>query len=147
MKEILVTGGMGYIGSHTVIELIQNGYYPVIVDNLVNSKEEVLNRLEIITGEKVEFHKVDVRDEKKLSEVFAKHNFYAVIHFAGLKAVGESVKFPDLYYDNNLGSTNTLLKVMEKYFKEKSYKIFGDFAGIAQQYLYYFSRKNSNDLF
>ena len=76
MKEILVTGGMGYIGSHTVIELIQNGYYPVIVDNLVNSKEEVLNRLEIITGEKVEFHKVDVRDEKKLSEVFAKHNFY-----------------------------------------------------------------------
>ena len=115
MKEILVTGGMGYIGSHTVIELIQNGYYPVIVDNLVNSKEEVLNRLEIITGEKVEFHKVDVRDEKKLSEVFAKHNFYAVIHFAGLKAVGESVKFPDLYYDNNLGSTNTLLKVMEKY--------------------------------
>ncbi|MCQ3035450.1 MAG: UDP-glucose 4-epimerase GalE [Bacilli bacterium] len=115
MKEILVTGGMGYIGSHTVIELLKAGYKPVIVDNLVNSKEEVLNRLETITGVRVEFVKLDVCDEEALDKVFASHNFFGAIHFAGLKSVGESVKFPQMYYDNNYGSTDTLLKVMEKY--------------------------------
>ena len=114
MKEILVTGGMGYIGSHTVIELISSGYKPVIVDNLCNSKIEVLNRLEKITGIRPEFYELDVRDKEKLDKVFKSHNIFAVIHFAGLKSVGESVEKPELYYDNNFGSTDTLLKVMEK---------------------------------
>ena len=114
-KEILVTGGMGYIGSHTVVELIANGYSPVIVDNLCNSKIEVLNRLEKITGVRPEFYELDVRDEEKLRKVFASHNIFAVIHFAGLKSVGESVEKPQLYYDNNFGSTDTLLKVMDEF--------------------------------
>lgn len=114
-KEILVTGGMGYIGSHTVVQLIENGYEPIIVDNLCNSKTEVLNRIKTITGYKPEFIKLDVRDEKLLDEVFNNHDIFAVIHFAGLKAVGESVQKPDLYFDNNIGSTNVLLKVMEKH--------------------------------
>ncbi|MBR0194585.1 MAG: UDP-glucose 4-epimerase GalE [Bacilli bacterium] len=115
MKEILVTGGMGYIGSHTVVQLIENNYKPVIVDNLCNSKVEVLNRIEKLTKVRPEFIELDVRDEAKLDHVFATHNIFAVIHFAGLKAVGESVQKPDLYYDNNIGSTKVLLKVMEKY--------------------------------
>lgn len=114
-KEILVTGGMGYIGSHTVVELIANGYSPVIVDNLCNSKIEVLNRLEKITGVRPEFYELDVRDEDKLRKVFVSHNIFAVIHFAGLKSVGESVEKPQLYYDNNFGSTDTLLKVMDEF--------------------------------
>ena len=114
-KQILVTGGMGYIGSHTVVQLIENGYEPIIVDNLCNSKTEVLNRIKTITGIKPEFIKLDVRDEKLLDEVFTNHDIFAVIHFAGLKAVGESVQKPDLYFDNNIGSTNTLLKVMKKH--------------------------------
>jgi len=114
-KQILVTGGTGYIGSHTVLQLIENGYEPVIVDNLCNSKEEVLNRIQTITGVRPEFIKLDVRDEEALDKVFASHQIFAVIHFAGLKAVGESVQKPDLYFDNNIGSTNVLLKVMNKY--------------------------------
>ena len=114
-KEILVTGGMGYIGSHTVVELINNDYVPVIVDNLCNSKTEVLNRIEKITGVRPEFVELDVRDEEKLRKVFASHNIFAVIHFAGLKSVGESVEKPQLYYDNNFGSTDTLLKVMDEF--------------------------------
>lgn len=113
MKKILVTGGMGYIGSHTVIQLIEAGYDPIIVDNLCNSKPEVLNRIEKISGKRPLFYEYDVRDEAHLDEIFSKHNIFAVIHFAGLKSVGESVKFPELYFDNNIGSTNTLLKVME----------------------------------
>lgn len=115
MKQILVTGGLGYIGSHTTIQLIEAGYEPVIVDNLCNSKPEVLNRIEKISGVRPEFFEIDVRDEEKLSNVFKSHNIFAVIHFAGLKAVGESVQKPDLYYDNNIGSTKVLLKVMEKF--------------------------------
>lgn len=115
MKEILVTGGMGYIGSHTVVQLIENNYKPVIVDNLCNSKVEVLNRIEKLTKVRPEFIELDVRDEAKLDHVFATHKIFAVIHFAGLKAVGESVQKPDLYFDNNIGSTKVLLKVMEKY--------------------------------
>ena len=112
-KEILVTGGLGYIGSHTVVELIKNDYVPVIVDNLCNSKTEVLNRIETITGVRPEFIELDVRDEAALDKVFKAHHIFAVIHFAGLKSVGESVQKPDLYYDNNIGSSNVLLKVMK----------------------------------
>ena len=108
--NILVTGGAGYIGSHTLIELIEAGYTPVVVDNLSNSSPEALKRVEKITGAKIPFHKLDLRDEKELEKVFAEHKFDAIIHFAGLKAVGESVKKPLHYYDNNLTSTLTLLQ-------------------------------------
>ena len=115
MKKILVTGGLGFIGSHTVIQLIENGYEPIIVDNLVNSKPEVLNRLEKITGVRPKFYQFDVRDEENLDKIFSENEIFAVIHFAGLKAVGESVKKPQLYYDNNIGSSEVLLRVMEKH--------------------------------
>ena len=115
MEKILVTGGMGYIGSHTCVELISAGYEPIIVDNLCNSKPEVLNRIEKITGKRPLFCENDVRDEEKMDKIFKENDIFAVIHFAGLKAVGESCKFPELYFDNNIGSTETLLKVMKKY--------------------------------
>ena len=108
--NILVTGGAGYIGSHTLIELIEAGYTPVVVDNLSNSSPEALKRVEKITGAKIPFHKLDLRDEKELEKVFAEHKFDAIIHFAGLKAVGESVAKPLHYYNNNLTSTLTLLQ-------------------------------------
>ena len=108
--NILVTGGAGYIGSHTLIELIEAGYTPVVVDNLSNSSPEALKRVEKITGAKIPFHKLDLRNEKELEKVFAEHKFDAIIHFAGLKAVGESVAKPLHYYDNNLTSTLTLLQ-------------------------------------
>lgn len=114
-KNILVTGGLGYIGSHTVVELINNGYNPIIVDNLVNSKKEVLNRIEKITSIRPSFYQYDVRDEEKLDDIFSSFDIHAVIHFAGLKAVGESVEKPKLYYDNNIGSTLSLLKIMKKH--------------------------------
>lgn len=114
-QNILVTGGLGYIGSHTVVELINNGYNPIIVDNLANSKKEVLNRIEKITSIRPSFYQFDVRDEKKLDAVFSSFDIHAVIHFAGLKAVGESVEKPKLYYDNNIGSTLSLLKIMKKH--------------------------------
>ena len=115
MKKVLVTGGMGYIGSHTVVQLYEAGYEPIIVDNLVNSKPEVLNRIEKITGKRPLFYEFDVRDEANLSKIFEQHKIFAVIHFAGLKSVGESVQKPQLYFDNNIGSTEVLLRVMEKY--------------------------------
>ncbi|MBR4378464.1 MAG: UDP-glucose 4-epimerase GalE [Bacilli bacterium] len=115
MKKILVTGGMGYIGSHTVIQLYEAGYEPIIVDNLVNSKPEVLNRIEKIIGKRPLFYEYDVRDEENLNKIFEKHDIFAVIHFAGLKSVGESVQKPQLYFDNNIGSTEVLLRVMEKH--------------------------------
>ena len=115
MKKILVTGGMGYIGSHTVVQLYEAGYEPIIVDNLVNSKPEVLNRIEKITGKRPLFYEYDVRDEEKISKIFDEDEIFAVIHFAGLKSVGESVQKPQLYFDNNIGSTEVLLRVMEKH--------------------------------
>lgn len=112
---ILVTGGAGYIGSHTVVELIQAGFDPVIVDNLSNAKIEVLNRIEKITGIKPRFYKVDVEDKAALKQVFEKESITDVIHFAGLKAVGESVALPLKYYRNNIDSTLTLLELMKEY--------------------------------
>lgn len=112
---VLVSGGMGYIGSHTCVELLERDMDVVIVDNLVNSKTESMKRVAAITGKNPVFYELDVRDEAKLSAVFEQHRIDCVIHFAGLKAVGESVANPMLYYDNNLNSTLALCRVMEKY--------------------------------
>lgn len=112
---VLLTGGLGYIGSHTACELIKNGYQIVVVDNLSNAKYDVLNRIETITGIRPHFYKVDILDEKGLQEVFQKETIDAVIHFAGLKAVGESCKKPDLYHHVNVDGTKTLLKVMKEF--------------------------------
>ena len=113
--KILVTGGMGYIGSHTCVELLNLGMEVVIADNLCNSNPEALNRIEKITGKRPEFWEVDVCDEAALSKVFEANKIDCVIHFAGLKAVGESVAIPERYYSNNLSSTLTLCRVMAKY--------------------------------
>ncbi len=113
--KILVTGGCGYIGSHTVIELLENNYEVVIVDNLINSKIEVLDKIKKITGKKVKFYNYDLCDNSKVEEVFKEEKLDAVIHFAGLKAVGESVSKPLMYYENNLLSTINILKNMMKY--------------------------------
>ncbi len=114
--SILVTGGTGFIGSHTVVELLKNGENVVIVDNLKNSKKCVLDRIETITGKRPEFICVDLLDKEGLDGVFRSHaDIEAVIHFAGLKAVGESVEKPLLYYHNNLTGTFHLLECMEKY--------------------------------
>ncbi len=112
--EILVTGGAGYIGSHTCVELLQNGYEVVVVDNLCNSNPKSLERVKAITGKDVVFYEGDVRNEALLTRIFGEHEIACVIHFAGLKAVGESVSLPWKYYDNNLNSTLVLTKVMEQ---------------------------------
>ncbi len=112
---ILVTGGAGYIGSHTCVELLNAGKDVVVIDNLDNSSAEALSRVEKITGKKITFYEKDVRDEAALREIFSKEKIEAVIHFAGLKAVGESVAKPVLYYDNNLISTLRLLEVMAEF--------------------------------
>lgn len=109
---ILITGGTGYIGSHTVVELLNLGTEVVIVDNYYNSKPEVLNRIKEITQQDVTFYEVDLLEKEKLAEIFAKHRFESVIHFAGYKAVGESVSKPLEYYHNNVTGTLTLLEVM-----------------------------------
>lgn len=113
--KILVTGGCGYIGSHTCVELLEHGYEVIVVDNLVNSKRDVIDKIKEITGKSVIFYEGNVQEEKLLVSIFKKHKIDAVIHFAGLKAVGESVKKPILYYQNNLDSTLVLLKVMEQF--------------------------------
>lgn len=113
--KILVTGGAGYIGSHTCISLMESGYEVVIVDNLVNSKPEAVRRVEEIAGKKVTFYEKDVCDKQAMEEIFEKEKVGAVIHFAGLKAVGESVQMPLRYYQNNLISTLVLLEVMKEY--------------------------------
>ena len=112
--KVLVTGGAGYIGSHTCVELIEAGHEPVVIDNLVNSNPESLNRVKTITGKEVPFYKGDVRDEALLNKIFDEHDIQCAIHFAGLKAVGESVAKPLEYYENNLCSTMTLCRVMAK---------------------------------
>ena len=109
---ILVTGGAGYIGSHTVVELQNAGEDVVVIDNLVNSSEEALKRVERITGKPVRFYRVDIRDRDGLNEVLDKESIDPCIHFAGLKAVGESVSKPWEYYDNNITGTLTLVDVM-----------------------------------
>ena len=110
--NILVTGGAGYIGSHTCVELLESGYEVVVVDNLCNSNPKSLERVRELTGKSVKFYEGDVRDEVLLRKIFAENEIAAVIHFAGLKAVGESVAQPWRYYDNNLNSTLVLTKVM-----------------------------------
>lgn len=112
---ILVTGGAGYIGSHTCVEMQNCGYEVVVIDNLDNSSEKSLKRVEKITGKPVKFYKADVRDKAALRQIFAENKIDAVIHFAGLKAVGESVKKPIMYYDNNLENTISLVEVMNEF--------------------------------
>lgn len=114
-KTILVTGGTGFIGSHTCVELLNAGYEVVVVDNLVNSHEKSLDRVEKITGKRPLFFNADVCDEKALDEVFTRNEIDSVIHFAGLKAVGESVAKPLEYFQNNLDASMTLCKVMKRH--------------------------------
>ncbi len=112
---VLVTGGAGFIGSHTVVELQNAGYDVVVIDNLANSSEKSLERVEAITGKKVPFYKVDILDREGLNKVFEKENIDSCIHFAGLKAVGESVQKPWEYYQNNIAGTLTLVDVMRNH--------------------------------
>ena len=112
--NVLVTGGTGYIGSHTCVELLNEGYGVVVIDNLCNSNPKSLERVKQITGKDLRFYEGDVRDEALLRRIFAENEIGCVIHFAGLKAVGESVAQPWRYYDNNLNSTLVLTKVMEE---------------------------------
>lgn len=111
--KILVTGGAGYIGSHTTLLLLEQGYEPVVLDNLSNSSEEALRRVEKITGKTVKFYNADIRDRKALDEIFAKERPEAVIHFAGLKAVGESCEKPLMYFENNISGSITLFEAMQ----------------------------------
>ena len=129
--KILVTGGLGFIGSHTCVELVQKKHDVIIVDNLYNSKEEVIDKLEKITGKRLKLYKYDLLEKEKLEEIFKENEIDAVIHFAGYKAVGESVKKPLMYYSNNLQSTINLLEVMQKYNVKKlvfssSATVYGD---------------------
>ena len=113
--KILLTGGAGFIGSHTCVEIVEAGHDVVIADDLSNSKPAVLDRLKELTGKEIPFYHIDVADRQKVDEMFAKEKFDAVIHFAGFKAVGESVAKPVMYYRNNIDTTLTLLETMAKY--------------------------------
>lgn len=113
--SILITGGAGYIGSHTCIELVKSGHDIIVVDNLRNSKKESLKRVEKIIGKPVKFYEADVRDREALRKIFKENNIEAAIHFAGLKAVGESAQIPMEYYENNLDSTFVLCDVMAEF--------------------------------
>ena len=129
--QVLVTGGTGYIGSHTIVELLNHGYKVVAVDNFSNSKREVVDKIEKITGKKLKFYELNICNKRKLETVFKENKIDAVIHFAGFKAVGESVSKPLMYYRNNLDSTLTLLEVMTKYNVKKivfssSATVYGD---------------------
>lgn len=112
--SVLVTGGAGFIGSHTCVELLESGFDVVVCDNLSNASEEALKRVEKITGRTLKFYKTDIRDREGLDTIFEKENIDSVIHFAGLKAVGESVEKPLLYYDNNIHGTLVLCEAMKK---------------------------------
>lgn len=129
--KILVTGGAGFIASHTDLELLNAGYDVVVVDNLSNSCIEAIKRVEMLSGKKITFYENDIRDKEALERIFKKEDIDAVIHFAGLKAVGESCKMPLQYYDNNVIGTVTLLEVMEQYDVKKlvfssSATVYGD---------------------
>ncbi len=129
--KVLLTGGTGYIGSHTAVVLLEQGYDVVLVDNLSNSKIETVKSIETISNKKVSFYEVDVCNKEELTKVFDKENVDAVIHFAGYKAVGESVKLPLKYFNNNINSTLVLLEVMEEYNVKKvvfssSATVYGD---------------------
>ena len=113
--NVLVTGGAGYIGSHTVVELIKAGHTPIIVDDLSNAKADVVDRIQTITGVRPAFYELDCKNKDGLRRVFSDHNIDAIIHFAAFKAVGESVKKPLQYYRNNLDTTFSLLEVMEEF--------------------------------
>ena len=113
--NVLVTGGAGYIGSHTAVELIEAGYDAIIVDDLSNAKEDVIDRIETITGKRPVFYKEDCKDKEAMRKIFAENKIDAIIHFAAYKAVGESVQKPLEYYRNNLDSTLTLMEVMEEF--------------------------------
>ena len=113
--KILVTGAAGYIGSHTIVELLNNNYEVIGIDNFVNSKKEVVGKIKKVSGKKFKFIEGDVRDLEILNKIFNENDIEAVIHFAGLKAVGESVSMPIEYYDNNINSTLSLIKVMKNY--------------------------------
>lgn len=115
MKKVLLTGGTGFIGSHTAIEVIKSGYDVIIVDDLSNSEESVIDRVEQITNVRPIFYRADVKDGDALETIFSEHDINAVIHFAGFKAVGESVEKPLQYYCNNLNTALTLLKVMKEF--------------------------------
>lgn len=114
-KIVLVTGGAGYIGSHTVVELIENGYDCVVADNLSNSTYDSVARLEVLTKHHIPFYEVDLCDRKGLEKVFKEYKIDSVIHFAGLKAVGESTQIPLRYYHNNILGTVVLLELMQQY--------------------------------
>ena len=131
MGKILVTGGSGYIGSHTVLELLNKNYDVVVVDNFSNSSYESIRRVQKITGKEVTFYQADIRDVNKMEEIFSDHSFDAVIHFAAFKAVGESCKMPLKYYENNISGTVSLLQIMDKHNVKKiifssSATVYGD---------------------
>ena len=115
MSRVLLTGGTGFIGSHTAVELLNAGEEVVIVDNLSNSEKSVVSRIEKITGRQPAFYKVNAADSNAMDRIFYEHDFDAVIHFAGYKAVGESVEKPLAYYRNNLDTTLTILETMKNY--------------------------------
>ena len=112
---ILVTGGAGYIGSHTCVELLNAGYEVVVVDNLYNSSKKALDRVQEITGKTLKFYEADILDREAMTKIFEENQIDAVIHFAGLKAVGESVAKPIEYYHNNIGGTLVLVDVMRNH--------------------------------
>jgi UDP-glucose 4-epimerase len=133
--KILVTGGAGYIGSHTCVELVEAGYTPIVFDNLSNSSTVALDRVKTITGKTIDFVEGDIRDPEALKKVMTDHDIEAVIHFAGLKAVGESVAKPLMYYDNNVAGSVTLLETMEacgvkKVIFSSSATVYGDPASV-----------------
>ncbi|WP_217521020.1 UDP-glucose 4-epimerase GalE [Vibrio metschnikovii] len=133
--NILVTGGTGYIGSHTCIQLIQAGITPIILDNLYNSKKLALERIAQVTGVTPQFYQGDIRDSELLERIFTQHDIDSVIHFAGLKAVGESVEKPLMYYQNNVAGTLNLVQAMEKagvksFIFSSSATVYGDPASV-----------------
>ena len=114
MKNIFITGGAGYIGSHCVISLVKNGYNPIIIDNFSNSHKSVIKNLNTIVKKEIKYHNIDIKNKKKLRSVFKKYNCYAVIHCAGYKSVAESTEKPINYFENNIGSTLSLVECMEE---------------------------------